>query len=75
MIKKLRENFLKSPKSTAKGLSIAIGTILSVIGMIVSVKYPVVGDIIKENATEISLSVGSIIAIVIAIFGAKEDTK
>ena len=62
---------------TEKGLKISGGfvAVVTVVGMLVSIKSPETGQYIIDNATPLIAGVGTISGLIITIFGAKKDKE
>lgn len=76
-IKELFQNFKKSPKTTAMGVktSVITTTLITITAAIVGVKYPAVGNLIKENGVEFVSSLMFIATTIITAFGIQKDKK
>ena len=76
-IKELLQNFKKSPKTTTLGIKASTITtsLISIAAAIVSVKYPEIGAIIRENGVEFVGSLLFVATTIITAFGIQKDKK
>lgn len=74
VLKKVRENFLKEPKSTKKGVFYSLGlAVLGSLTVILAPKYPLLSEFVSQNQELILTAVTVLSGAIVARYGAKED--